>query len=238
VILLVLTALAGPLDEANTAYVDGDYAAAADGYQLLIDEGAESGDLYYNLGNARYRNGELGPAIHAWRSAQQLSPRDGDIRANLDRARAETKDRLEIASTPGPLFWRDSLSLREQLHLAATLFGLLGLVLLAGRLKHGLPTALPAIVIAAPLAALGVSVSAELQDARTPAAIVLADTVELRSAAGAEGGVVVFELHEGAEVVLVEALGTYAQVALPDGRRGWMRSIELAVVDPGAPEAG
>ncbi len=228
--LLLHAALATDLDAANTAYVDGDYATASTGYQALIDAGHHTGDLYYNLGNARYRNGELGPAIHAWRLGELLAPRDGDLSANLDRARRETRDRLESEDTPGVLFWRSSLSLREQQQAAAVLFGLLGLVLLGGRLRRDLPVAIPILLLVVPLAGLGASISVELDEATTPGAVVLADAVELRSAAGSDGGVVVFELHEGAEVVLVEELGTYAQVALPDGRRGWMRADDLAVL--------
>lgn len=229
--LLFQLALAGDLDAANTSYVDGDYATAAAGYEALIEAGHHTGDLYYNLGNARYRQGELGPAIHAWRIGEELSPRDGDLLANLDRARRETRDRLETDDSPGPLFWRESLSLREQQQASAVLLGLLGVVLLAGRLRRELPVALPAFLLVVPLGGLAASIAAELEDAETPGAVVLADSVELRSAAGAEGGVVVFELHEGAEVVLVETLGRYAQVALPDGRRGWMEAADLAVVD-------
>src|SRR5205823_1595380 len=39
--------------------------------------------LLFNLGNAFFKNGQVGRAIAAYREAEQIDPRDPDIRANL-----------------------------------------------------------------------------------------------------------------------------------------------------------
>lgn len=72
---------------ANGAYEQGDYAAAIGNYRKLIDKGAASGKVHFNLGNAYLRHGELGRAIAHFRRGRNLLPRDEDIRANLTFAR-------------------------------------------------------------------------------------------------------------------------------------------------------
>ena len=91
--LLLLLLLAGcvraaTLEEANAHFAAGDYAkAAAAGDQIIATEGP-SATVLYNLGNARFKLKEYGPAILAYERAALLSPRDPDIRANLKLARS------------------------------------------------------------------------------------------------------------------------------------------------------
>jgi tetratricopeptide (TPR) repeat protein len=77
------TEISADFESANRLYEKGDYASAATAYQKLADTGRASSALLFNLGNAYFKNGQLGRAIAAYRQAQQLNPRDPDIRANL-----------------------------------------------------------------------------------------------------------------------------------------------------------
>ena len=78
-----LAALPGdkPLDgeegfyRANAAYKEGRYPEAIQGYRDLIASGHAGGHLYYNLGNAYFRSGALGPAILNYERARLLIPR-------------------------------------------------------------------------------------------------------------------------------------------------------------------
>ena len=51
--------------------------------------GQASAAVYFNLGNAWFKAGQFGRAICAWRRAQELAPRDPDVRANLQFARSQ-----------------------------------------------------------------------------------------------------------------------------------------------------
>ncbi len=236
--LLLAWALCGPvmagpaemLEEANMAYVDGDFEEAGRIWEALIEAGHPTGDLYYNLGNALYRQSEPALAMLAWRRARLLSPRDGDIEANLDRARRQLKDRLEPDPSPGLFFWQAMLSTSEQGWLAATLFGVLGLLGIAGRLRKEWHLALPAALIAVPAVLL---VASTFDALGAPlGGVLLAPEVEVRSAGGAGAGVVLFTLHAGAEVTCGETLGSWLLVSLPDGRKGWVPSRAVGRVDP------
>ena len=96
----------GLMARANERYERGEYAEAAQQYEALIDRGYSDAALYFNLGNAYLENGDLGRAILNYLRARELSPRDPDIRDNLDLARGMTAD--GIAAERGPLI--ESLS--------------------------------------------------------------------------------------------------------------------------------
>ena len=74
---------------ANQLYEAGQYAQAAQAYQQLVNQGYGDGALFYNLGNAHFKQGDYGRAILNYRRAQQLAPRDPDIETNLALARAQ-----------------------------------------------------------------------------------------------------------------------------------------------------
>jgi hypothetical protein len=81
--------LMAAFDEANRLYEQGRYEAAAAAYDQLLADAPATVSLHYNLGNAFFKTGNLGMAIWHYRVAQDLSPRDADIRANLQFARQQ-----------------------------------------------------------------------------------------------------------------------------------------------------
>ena len=88
--LTVISAQADIADDftaANKSYQDKDFAAAIEMYQSIENKGLESASLYFNLGNAYFKNGDLGHAVLYYMRAQRLAPGDDDIRHNLEFAR-------------------------------------------------------------------------------------------------------------------------------------------------------
>ncbi|HCA48722.1 MAG TPA: hypothetical protein DEP45_15620, partial [Armatimonadetes bacterium] len=83
---------ADPLAEANALYRDGKFAQAAAAYHEALDSGLDGPRVHYNLANGLYRDGQIGEAIAHYQAALISAPRDGDIRANLDRALGERPD--------------------------------------------------------------------------------------------------------------------------------------------------
>ena len=68
---------------ANRAYEQGDYQKAAGLYRRMLEEGYESGNLYYNLGNCYYKLKQKGRAILYYEKARRLIPGDADLQTNL-----------------------------------------------------------------------------------------------------------------------------------------------------------
>src|SRR3972149_3770731 len=63
-----------------------DFVKVASMYQEMIDDGAVSGAMFYNQGNAWMRARQPGRAIAAYRQAQRYLPRNPYLQANLDYA--------------------------------------------------------------------------------------------------------------------------------------------------------
>ena len=78
--------------QANNAYQNSDYSTSIALYEELVDSGIRDANVYFNLGNAYYENGQLGSALLNYRRAQQINPRDVDIGVNIALVRSERLD--------------------------------------------------------------------------------------------------------------------------------------------------
>jgi len=221
--------------EANRLYEAGQFAEAAALYQTLVDAGVEDGTLYYNLGNAYFKAGDLGHAVLNYCRAQALLPRDPDVVANLRLARAQTLDRLETEDGGGLAgFVRRALvewtTLDEAAAAALGLWVLECALLVAAILwPRGRRGMRYAIVVVAAFLALGIlSVSVRvIREHRSPSAVVVAQEVDVHSGPG-EDYVTEFSLHAGTEVHVIEQHGDWSRIALRGDLQGWVpaESIE------------
>lgn len=100
-ISLALAGQEGSFESANGAYTTGNYKAAIQAYEKLVIEGSVSKEIHYNLGNAYYKDSQLGQAILHFEKALKLAPSDKNIKGNLDIARSEVA--LEVLEVP-PFF--------------------------------------------------------------------------------------------------------------------------------------
>jgi hypothetical protein len=217
---------------ANNAFAQGDLAGAEAAYRSLLAEGYTDGDVFYNLGNALWREERPADALLAWRCAAARLPRDPDVSANLEFARRTARDALELPSTT-PVFapWQAALTPAEGCWFGA---GLIGVGLLLVALRRRAPEA-PLLPIAAVSGLIGGCVwgGGVAHDRAAPVAVVLADEVTASSDLG--GGVDLFALHAGAEVVALEEAAGKVLLGLPDGRKGWVPAAAVGIVDPDRP---
>ena len=210
----------------NTLYAEERYPDAAAQYEGVLAGGHESAALYFNLGNAWFKSGDVGRALLNYERARRLAPRDPDIEANAGLARelgGEPDDPPLWARLVFPLATRasgDELALVSSLLFAATL------LLLAA--AHLVPAARRGARLAAATAGVlllvaGSSAAYRILAVERPLrAVVVASgesTVRFEPSAG---GTVHFQAKPGTVLrVLAEREG-WAQVARADGRRGWI----------------
>ena len=107
------------------------YASAAAAYEKMTQTGPVSAAVYFNLGNAWFKAGQIGRAICAYRRARELAPRDPDVRANLQFARSQPG--LGAPALPGTRWtrWVSLLTLNEWTGLASAFVALFFIVLTA-----------------------------------------------------------------------------------------------------------
>ncbi len=229
--------------EANAQYERGEYADAAQQYEALIDRGYEDATLYYNLGNAYFKNDELGRAVLNYLRAEELSPRDADIRANLDLARGRAVDHVESGGES--LFASVSNVARRWLTVGE--IGAISLLLwVASALATGtlivwraVPrrTALrngAMIASAATLLSLLLLLSTIYANPNDDSAVVVVSTIDVVSGPG-EQYETEFTLHGGAQVRLVDSRQGWVRIALPgDDLQGWAPSNAVEAVRRGS----
>ncbi|MAW64659.1 MAG: hypothetical protein CMD18_00525 [Flavobacteriales bacterium] len=95
---LVCTTLLGNeplLDSAKVSYGKGDFETAIQQYQSVLKKGLLSSDLYYNLGNSYYRNGQLGYCILNYEKALKLNPSHENTAFNLALVKTKRIDKFD-----------------------------------------------------------------------------------------------------------------------------------------------
>jgi tetratricopeptide (TPR) repeat protein len=225
-------------EEANRLYEQARFKEAARAYQALLDAGRVSAELHFNAGNAHFKSGQLGRAIHHYLAARRLSPRDPDIEANLQFAR----DSAGTAPPPVP-FWQRWLSRfsTDEWALATSVLGWTWLLLLTlravwaplERSTRGLTRAAGAgfAVLALCTAANtwgnhGIQVAVVVE----PEAVVRYGPLEESQS--------YFTLRDGAEVAWKDRKGDWVQVTDAAGRTGWTRASQLALPSQGGGGSG
>lgn len=78
--------------KAEGLYKEQQYVQAIELYEEMISQGFMSGAVYFNLGNAYYKNQNLGRAILNYERAKRLIPRDSDLRFNYQYAFSSVKN--------------------------------------------------------------------------------------------------------------------------------------------------
>jgi tetratricopeptide (TPR) repeat protein len=215
---------------ANQNYEEGNYAEAVAIYEAIVESGLHNSTVYYNLGNAYFKQGDLGRAILNYRRAQRLDPRDADIVTNLSVARAQTVDQLE-ASSEGA--WsnlvqlaEEWLTLREAALLALVLWLLIGALAIVAILKPLLRRwcfiAMGTLVLFLLVGLISIANRYYIEQTH-PSAVIVAQQVDVTSGPGGSGQYLVeFNLHAGAEVSLLESRPGWERITLPGDLQGWV----------------
>ena len=218
--------------EANQAYKNSRFQAAVEGYLRLVGNGLASGHIYYNLGNAYFRLGDLGRAILFYERARLLVPRDADLRFNLAYARDQTLD--VINESPGLIsqifFWLDEVTLYE-VFFGFTLLNILFFGILFIRLFNRAEWTYYLVILFLIFAFIGSSSLALkwYQSKTDDRAVVLAKEVDVLAGPDPQD-TVHFKLHEGAIVHHERSEDGWSLIHLSGERRGWTRSQDLEKV--------
>ncbi len=95
ILFIGATASAATLtQEADSAYMNDEYAKALDTYLKIVDSEGTSSNLYYNIGNCYYRLNKPGMAILYYERALRLDPSNDDARTNLEFVNSKITDEL------------------------------------------------------------------------------------------------------------------------------------------------
>jgi len=222
--------------QANKLYEQGKYADAASAYEALMKDGSVSPALLFNLGDARFKAGQTGLAIAAYRRAQRLAPRDPDIRANLQFARNQAQGSASPLSGNFVVRWLNRLTLNEWSALASALFIGWCLLFALGQwtpafrqrlrnTKFVLGCLVSLLIIATVVACKSQQLT------RTAIVVVPEGVVRLGPFAESQSA---FTARDGIELEITDQRPGWWQVVDSSNRSGWVAATQV-VLDPPAP---
>ncbi len=209
-----------------------------DHFERIVRSGLRNGYVYYNLGNVRFKLGELGGALACYRRAERFIPDFPALKANLGLARSKREDDLPVPR-PNPalralFFWHYAVGLASMEKAAAGLWAFGFVVLAASLFRRRARLAGIVLIGASFCAALSSCVKLRAESRREgviicPAAAVFSEpsgSSVKRSA-----------LHEGAEVKIERASdqGKWLLISAGGNLRGWMERRYLEEIFPEAP---
>ena len=227
------TESATAFDAANKLYEQGKFTDAASVYESVARSNGASPALYFNLGNAFFKSGQIGRALSAYRQAEQMAPRDPDVRANLQFSRKQAQGPTLARSLAQR--WLGKLTLNEWTLLAAAAIWLWLLLLALLQWRPELRRTLRGWVFALGIGAAflsGCLANAFYENRFTRIAIVVARDATVRNGPLEESSSA-FTVHDGAELVVLDQKDDWLQVSA-DGRRvGWMRRDQVLIVPCG-----
>lgn len=215
----------------DSAYVKGDYETAITLYENLLKSNGESSDLYYNLGNAYYKNDNIAKAILNYERALLLDPSDEDLLFNIELARSKTVDKVAPVYKFFLMSWiEDIINLTDMQgwSVFGIVFFLLSLATF-GLFLFGKSVSIRKTGFVVAVISLFVAIFANLSayhqyhylTERTEA-IVMSASVTVKSTPS-ESGTDLFVIHEGRKVKISDdSMKEWKEIELEDGNIGWV----------------
>jgi len=214
------------------------YTKAAVMYEQIINEGRISNPgLYYNLANCYLMTGNIGRAILNYRRAQTLDRSDPQIHKNLEYARSQRVDQVQMRVKRRVLsrllFWHYDFSLRSRFITALVLYALLMLLIALRLFIPQLGGVIPAsILVGVVLLCFAGSVAADILGiGHTESGVILAKSVVARQGNGENYPESFSEpLHEGTEFDVIEQRPRWTHIRLYSGDDTWIAANTFELI--------
>lgn len=223
-------------------YRNNDYKGSIALYEELIAQGMKedkvSAQLYYNLGNAYFRDQQLGKAILSYERALLLDPGDGDIRHNLRFAQNRTVDRINTATDLFLSNWirsiRNIFSSNQWAVTGIVCFILflfcIALYLFIRPLWIRKTAFYTGIVLFLFMITANIfAFNQKNERVRRDSAIVMVGAAAV-NASPDSGSKQLFELHEGTKVKIRNRDGNWFEIQIADGNVGWINQQNVEVI--------
>ncbi len=219
------------LDKANNEYAKGNYQNAIGLYQDIIKTGYEASELYYNLGNAYFKNNNLPSAILYFEKAKRLNPTDEDIDFNIKVANNKIIDKIDIVPE---LFynrwWKAMYSLRSTNGWAilsivsiTIMLLLIGLYLFSNKMKiRKLCFSFSFLFFVITILTINFAFIQQKQIINSNEAIIFLPTVSVKSSPDANS-TDIFVIHEGTKIQITDNIGEWSEIRIANKSKGWIK---------------
>ena len=221
--------------KADQAYTNDALDTAIIHYESILAQEYVSAEVYFNLGNAYFRSGNIPLAILNFERALKHAPSDEDIQFNLRLAKLRTVDKIEAVpeiwfiAKMNNLYQLLPLDLWATLIIVMALFSVLCIILYVTTTnvflkKNGFFGAIVfGVLFLGTFYLAQTSYDHLVNDDR---AVVLQPTLTVKSSPDKSGNDL-FVVHEGLTVKVVDRTMDWSRIKLPDGNIGWVQSGSL-----------
>lgn len=225
--------------EANALYERSQYDSAIIRYGEIIDSHLLISDaLFYNMANAYYRMKQYPQAILYYSKALKVNPRNKEAQFNLHLAKSFTIDKIEEPYTLPLAKWARTLyqlfsprawGWASIAALACTLMLFLLFRFTTSKVMWRLAGIGGILSLIITILAFWGGITAQKKANESEAAIIMQSVVSIKGSPD-ESAKDLFLLHAGTEVQIIERLGEWFEITLPNGHRGWIQATVLAEI--------
>ena len=216
-------------DIAYYHFNNSEYNKSIQLYEEILEEGWHSEYLYYNLGNAYYRNGMVGQSIWAYNKSISLNPRLESAQYNLDIVSSKIKDRIVLP--PEFLLVRIYINFKSIFSyynwlmfgsvvflLTTSFFVILKLFIFNNHIFKKISSMLALITLLTHLIILDIY----LENNNKRFGIIIFDNVSAYSGPFYGDNTMLFNVNEGTKVELVQQQGEWVEIVILNGGKAWI----------------
>ncbi len=219
--------------KANQFYEEGKYDEAIKVYSGLIDQGQESGNLYYNIGNSYFKKGELGKAILNYERAKKLIPGDSDLKSNYDFAISKVRNPVPPRAIPyhhKVMALYKGLSMNGLTILLSVIFIVILLyVFIFFIVKPDMRYKTTVFVILTAFFFITSYVLFNRVRADKREAVLISESSDA-AFEPVESATVHFSMYEGTKVYIVQERKDWLKIRRQDGKVGWIKKDDLEII--------
>ncbi len=219
----------------NTAteyYNNGEYTKALEQYQQILDNGQHSAGLYFNMGNCHYKLNAIGPSIYYYEKALLLKPNDNEILNNLSYAQNMRLDAIEEIPKPDlarlydklvNLFSYDGWAYTAVVLIILFVLGYLCYFFLRIANQKRIAFISSMFFLIAGAISLLMAYLQYQEFKNDNPAIIYTQEVKISSEPNNQSEIV-FTLHEGTKINVLDKLENWSKIRIADGQTGWLKT--------------
>lgn len=224
-------------NSAVEAYAAQSYATAAEDFIAVEKMGLMSPELYVNIADAKYKEGDIASAVLYYERALKLDPSNTDAKYNLEIVNQRVVDRINAV----PEFFLKTAARKFSCLLPSNVWAILfaAMVVLMSAMvavffvsrtslwrRISFFSALAALLLSIPCITNALWQKHDYE--RRDSAVVMRAVCSVKNAPN--GNSDLFILHEGTRLSVRETVGEWVNIRICDGREGWMKRSDLEII--------
>ncbi len=215
---------------ANNAYNNSLYDSALNTYNQVLNTGVESGELYYNMGNAYFKNNDIASAILYYEKAKKLLPVDDDVIYNLNIANSMIVDKIE--KVPELFYHRwwnffynvlgaDAWAIFSLISFAFLTVTVGLFIISKKRGNRKLSFYIGVLFLIITITSTVLASQKYYYNIERNEAIVFTSSITVKSSP-TQNAVDLFVIHEGTKVIIIDRIDNWAEIKIQNGSVGWL----------------